>query len=74
MSVGQNQIHRYVVIKPGSRQFESRNTGALYVALSRAKSAGSSDIEPDFAWNPNILVNEDRLCHKVDTPENQKTR
>ena len=24
--------------------------------------------DPDFAWHPNVLVNEDRLCHVVRTP------
>ena len=48
--------------------FESRNPGALYVALSRAKCTGSGDAEPDFAWNANVKVNEDRLCHVVSTP------
>jgi hypothetical protein len=46
-------------------QFESRNPGALFVALSRAKSAGNDFVDPDFAWHSSVLVNEDRLCHVV---------
>ena len=68
MTIGEGELNRYIVIDPGSKSFESRNPGALYVALSRAKTAGSAKHDPDFCWNPNILVNEDRLCHKVDTP------
>lgn len=44
------------------------NPGALFVALSRAKTAGGHETTPDFAWHPSILVNTDRLCHNVDTP------
>jgi hypothetical protein len=50
---------------PGTRAFESRNPGALFVALSRAKSAGNDFADPDFAWHSSVLVNEDRLCHVV---------
>jgi hypothetical protein len=50
------------------RNFESRNPGALFVALSRAKTAGNPQTDPDFAWHPHVLVNEDRLCHVVKTP------
>ena len=31
-------------------------------------SAGGNGDDPDFAWNPKILVIEDRLFHKVTTP------
>ena len=68
MTIGENEANRYIVINPGSQSFESRNPGALFVALSRARSAGSTTSDPDFAWNPHILVNEDRLCHVVRTP------
>jgi hypothetical protein len=34
----------------------------------RAKSAGNNISPPDFAWHSSVLVNEDRLCHKVNTP------
>ena len=68
MTVGKGETNRYVVIDPGSTQFESRNPGALFVAFSRAKAAGGPEEYPDFAWNPHVLVNEDRLCHRVDTP------
>ena len=61
--------NHYMVINPGTRQFESHVPGALYVALSRAKSSGTENSELDFAWHPSILVNQDRLCHTaVDTP------
>ena len=68
ITVGEGEANRYIVIHPGSTSFESRNPGLLFVALSRAKSAGSSTQDPDFAWHPSVLVNEDRLCHKVITP------
>ena len=63
-TVGIGEANRYIVIHPGTKSFESRNPGALFVALSRAKSAGSAGRDPDFAWHPSVLVNEDRLCHK----------
>lgn len=68
MTIGEGEVNRYIVIKPGTKSFESRNPGALYVALSRAKSAGTNSQDPDFAWGPNVLLNEDRLTHKVNTP------
>ncbi|XP_077977441.1 uncharacterized protein LOC144433002 [Glandiceps talaboti] len=61
-TVGENQPNRYIVINPGTKQFELRNPGAMFVSLSRAKPAGSFYHDPDFAWNPSVLVNEDRLC------------
>ena len=64
--VGKGESSRYIVINPGPRHFESRNQGALFVALSRAKSAGTSD--PDFSWHPNLILNEDRICHVPNTP------
>ena len=39
-TVGAGEIYEYIIIHPGTRNFESRNPGALFVALSRAKSAG----------------------------------
>ena len=68
MTIGKSEMNRYIVINPGTRKFESMNPGALYIAMSRAKTAGNDHDDPDFAWNSNILVNEDRLCHKVATP------
>jgi hypothetical protein len=67
MTIGEVETNRYIIINPGSKAFESRNPGALFVALSRAKNAGAQNTDPDFAWHPNILVNEDRLCHAVNT-------
>jgi hypothetical protein len=45
---GDNEPNRYIIINPGTKQFESRNAGALFVALSRAKSAGDLHTDPDF--------------------------
>ena len=68
MTIGEGEINNHIVINPGTRSFESRNPGALFVALSRAKSTGlTNNTLPDFAWHPSILVNEDRLCHIVRT-------
>ena len=44
-----------------------KNPGALFVALSRAKTAGGPEKDSDFAWHPSVSVNEDRLCHVVRT-------
>ena len=68
MTIGRGETNRYIIIDPGTKQFESRNPGALFVALSRAKTAGGPGQYPDFAWHPDVLVNEDRLCHRADTP------
>ncbi|CAG2185619.1 PIF1 [Mytilus edulis] len=68
MTIGKGEPNSYIVINPGTRAFESRTPGALFVALSRAKSAGNDKLDPDFAWHPSVLVNEDRLCHVVTTP------
>jgi hypothetical protein len=67
MTIGRNEANRYIIISPGTCGFESRNPGALFVALSRAKTAGHQGTDPDFAWHPHVLVNEDRLCHIVRT-------
>lgn len=67
MTIGEGEPNRYIVIHPGTRNFESRNPGALFVAISRAKRTGMNSGDPDFAWHPSVLVNEDRLCHQVVT-------
>ena len=67
VTVGEGEANRFIVINPGTRQFESRTPGALFVALSRAKSSGGANVFPDFAFHPDILVNEDRLCYVVNT-------
>ena len=67
MTIGQGEPFNYIVINPGTTSFESRNPGALFVALSRAKSAGSDQLHPDFAWHSSVLVNQDRICHVVKT-------
>ena len=66
-TVGVGQANRYIVINPGTKNFESQNPGALFVALSRAKSSGGQNNDPDFAWHPSILVNEDRICFVPNT-------
>ena len=68
MTIGANEINRYIVIHQGSKMFESRTPGALFVALSQAKSAGEKSSGPDFAWHPSLLINEARICHVVNTP------
>ena len=67
MTIGDNEASHYIIISPGPPSFESRNPGALFVALSRAKTAGDETTDPDFAWHPHVVVNEDRLCHAVRT-------
>ena len=67
LTIGSSEPNRHIIINPGTRQFESLNPGALYVCVSRAKTAGNDEIPPDFAWNKNILVTEDRLCHQVNS-------
>ncbi|XP_021373892.1 ATP-dependent DNA helicase PIF1-like [Mizuhopecten yessoensis] len=68
MTIGTGEPNRFIVINPGTRSFESRNPGALFVALSRAKSSGAVEgTYPDFAWHPAVLINEDRICHVVRT-------
>ncbi|KAJ7387802.1 hypothetical protein OS493_001146 [Desmophyllum pertusum] len=52
---------RYFVIHPGRHDFEAKNPGALFVALSRAKSSGGHGIDPDFAFHEDFLANEDRF-------------
>lgn len=68
MTIGSGEINQHIIINPGTGQFESRNHGALFVALSRAKSTGTSNAKlPDFAWHPSVFINQDRLCHVVKT-------
>jgi hypothetical protein len=68
MTIEKGESNRYIVINPGTRTFESIYPGALCVALSRVKTAGGAGEDPDFSWHPSILINEDRLCHKPNTP------
>ena len=66
--MGVGEAFRYVVIHPGKHDFEAKNPGALFVALSRAKSAGGEGRDPDFAFNEAVvLINEDRFS-PVNTP------
>ena len=66
-TVGEGEANRFIVIIPGTRQFESRTPKALFVALSRAKSSGGENVIPDFAFYPDNLVNVDWLCYFVNT-------
>jgi hypothetical protein len=68
MTIGQGEPFNYIVINPGTMSFESRNPGALFVALSRPKSAGSNLLDPDLAWHSSVLVNQDRICYAVKSP------
>jgi hypothetical protein len=45
MTIGDGESSRYIVINPGTRKFESLNPGALFVALSRAKTAGGHKLD-----------------------------
>jgi len=67
MTVGTGEAFRYIVIHPGKHDFEAKNPGALFVALSRAKSAGGEGVDPDFAFHEDVLLNDDRL-RPVNTP------
>ena len=67
MTVGTGQAFRYIVINPGKHDFEAKNPGAFFVALSRAKSAGGDGMDPDFAFHEEVLLNDDRL-KPVNTP------
>lgn len=68
MSIGEGKVNKYIVIHPGTKAFESRNPGALFVAYSQAKSTGKNNSDPDSAWHPYLFANADRICHKVKTP------
>ena len=61
MTVGDREAFRYVVIHPGKHEFEAKSPGALFVALSRAKSAGVEGRDPDFAFHEDVLLNDDRF-------------
>ena len=65
--VGKGESSHYIVIDPGPNHFETRKQGALFVALYRAKSAGNGTSDPEFAWHPNLILNEDRICHVPNT-------
>lgn len=55
------------MIHPGNHAFEAKNPGALFVALSGAKSAGGEGVDPDFTFHEDVLLNDDRF-KPVDTP------
>jgi len=60
------EAFRYVAFHPGKQEYGGKNPGALFVVLSRAKSAGGEGIDPDFAFHEDVLINDDRL-RPVDT-------
>jgi hypothetical protein len=49
MTIGKGEPYSYIIINLEIRSLESRNSSALFVALSRAKSAGNNTSPPDFA-------------------------
>jgi hypothetical protein len=49
MTIGDGESSRYICINPGTRKCECLNPGVLFVALSRAKTAGGHETTPDFA-------------------------
>ena len=65
--MGDGEAFRYVVTHPGKHDFEAKNPGALYVAMSQAKSAGGESTDPDFAFHEEFLINDDRF-KPVHTP------
>ena len=68
MTVGPSEQDRYIIMDPGDKKFESTCPGSLYVALSRGKTAGTDTTDPDFAFHKDVILNEDRLMHVVNTP------
>ena len=59
--MGIGEAFRYVVTHPGKYEFEAKNPGTLFVALSRANSASGRGSDPDFAFHEDVLLNDDRL-------------
>lgn len=49
MTIGEGGVNRYNVIHHGTKAFESRNHGALFVATSQAKSTGKNNSDPNSA-------------------------
>jgi hypothetical protein len=43
MTIGDGESSRYIFINPGTRKCDSLNPGVLFVALSRAKTAGGHE-------------------------------
>ena len=68
--MGIGEAFRDVVIHPGKYEFEAKNPGTLFVALSREKSASGRGSDPDFAFHEDVLLNDDRL-KLVNTPTTQ---
>lgn len=52
MTVGEGEVDRHIVIHPRTTAFEFRNVGALFVAISRAKSAGKIILIPTLHGIP----------------------
>ena len=68
--MGIGKAFRYLVTHPEKYEFEAKNPGTLFVALSRAKSASGRGSDPDFAFHEDVLLNDDRL-KLVNTPTTQ---
>ena len=68
MGIGKD--FRYLVTHPEKYEFEAKNPGTLFVALSRAKSASGRGSDPDFAFHEDVLLNDDKL-KLVNTPTTQ---
>lgn len=52
MTVGEWEVDRHIVIHPRTTAFEFINVGALFVAISRAKSAGKIILIPTLHGIP----------------------
>ena len=68
--MGFGEAFRYVVTHPGKYEFEEKNPGALFVALSGEKLVSGRGSEPDFAFHEDVLSNNERL-KLVNTPTTQ---
>ena len=56
MTIGPENLNRFIISNPGDSAFESRNPGAMYVSLSRATTSGTVTELPDFAFHSNVLT------------------
>ena len=65
MSIGKDQSFQHIVINPGQTSVEKRNPGLTYTALSRARSAGSEEEFPDFAWDKRYLLSHDQFTKPI---------
>ena len=68
--MGIGEAFQDVVIHPGKYEFEAKNPGTLFVALSREKSVSGRGSDPDFAFHEDVLLNDEKL-KLVNTPTTQ---